>query len=259
MKSTLTLIAEALETERVNTEKFRRQLNDLLNQNNPTLLMERLSKGRAYYRALLFNLIRTLLHHLESMKYLKRVKTYVTQLAELDQTLYKKLEEIDNTLLLTEGILRGDSTFDFTSLDKQRAEERMALVNSIQKEVGVAELPVRKRRSRKDRKTKKTDTRSTYDISLEMFNSGMTIEQIAKERELVVSTIEGHLAKAIESSRLDIHALVSETELNEIKEVMRHLPVDFPSKDLYDGLQGKYGYGKLRAVINYVKSGRIEG
>jgi hypothetical protein len=193
------------------------------------------------------------------MKYLKRVKTYVTQLAELDQTLYKKLEEIDNTLLLTEGILRGDSTFDFTSLDKQRAEERMALVNSIQKEVGVAELPVRKRRSRKDRKTKKTDTRSTYDISLEMFNSGMTIEQIAKERELVVSTIEGHLAKAIESSRLDIHALVSETELNEIKEVMRHLPVDFPSKDLYDGLQGKYGYGKLRAVINYVKSGRIEG
>jgi uncharacterized protein YpbB len=100
---------------------------------------------------------------------------------------------------------------------------------------------------------------STFDITLEMFNRGMTIDQIAKERELVPSTIEGHLGKAIEAKRLDISALVNETELNEIIGVIDHLPTGFISKDLYDGLRGKYGYGKLRAVMSHLKSQAEEG
>jgi len=58
----------------------------------------------------------------------------------------------------------------------------------------------------------------------------------------------------VETIRLDISALVNEGELNEIKEVIRHLPSGFISKELYDGLRGKYGYGKLRAVMCHLKS-----
>jgi len=87
-----------------------------------------------------------------------------------------------------------------------------------------------------------------------MFNNGMTIDQIAKEHELVPSTIESHLGKAVETARLDISALVNEGELIEIKEVIRHLPSGFISKELYDGLRGRYGYGKLRAVMSHLKS-----
>jgi uncharacterized protein YpbB len=253
MKPVLTRLAETLETERTNTKKFRRQLDDLLNQNNPPQLLERLSKGRVYYRSFLFTLIRLLLAHLEAMKSKKRVKTYVTQLTELDQTIYKKLEEVDTTLQLTEGILRGESNFDFNPLTRQRTEERTALISEIHKEIYAKEPAVRKRKSRRDTKTKKAVGLSTYDITLEMFNKGMTIAQIAKERELVISTIEGHLSKAIESSRLDIHALVSEAELSEITEAIHQLPPEFISKDLYDRLNGKYGYGKLRAVMNHLK------
>ncbi|MEA2061669.1 MAG: HRDC domain-containing protein, partial [Thermodesulfobacteriota bacterium] len=45
---------------------------------------------------------------------------------------------------------------------------------------------------------KKKDTKQ---ISLDMFNTSMTPEEIAKERGLVVSTIEGHLAYFIEQGR----------------------------------------------------------
>jgi Helix-turn-helix domain len=69
----------------------------------------------------------------------------------------------------------------------------------------------------------------------------------------VPSTIEGHLGKAIEAKRLEISALVNEAELNEINGVIEHLPTGFISKDLYDGLRGKYGYGKLRAVMSHLK------
>jgi hypothetical protein len=252
MKPVLTQIAEALVTQRANSETFRRQLGELLQANNQSQLMERITKGREYYRAFFFNLIRTLLEHLEVMKHQKRVKTYVTQLGELDQALNKKLEEVDTTLLLTQGIMQGQAQFDFSTLTRQRVDERAAILAEIK--VNQGDQSSRARKRKKERKVKIKNGISTFDITLEMFNNGMTIDQIAKERELVPSTIEGHLGKAIEAKRLDISALVSETELKEIIGVIEHLPTGFISKDLYDGLRGKYGYGKLRAVMNHLKS-----
>ncbi len=252
MKPVLTQIGEALDAQRANTETFRRQLGELLQANNQSQLMERIAKGREYYRLFLFNLMRMLLDHLEAMKQQKRVKTYLTQLGELDQALTKKLEEVDTTVLLTEGILQGQSKFDFSVLTRQRVEERAAIHTEIQSSLGDKSSRTRKRK--KESKSKKKNCISTFDITLEMFNKGMTIDQIAKERELVTSTIEGHLGKAIEAKRLDISALVNEAELKEIIGVIEHLPIGFISKDLYDGLRGKYGYGKLRAVMSHLKS-----
>lgn len=148
--------------------------------------------------------------------------------------------------------MQGQSQFDFRALAKQRQEERGTILTEIQKSQGDSSSRTRKRK--KEIKSKKKKGISTFDITLEMFNKGMTIDQIAKERELVPGTIEGHLGKAIEAKRLDISALVSETELREITGVIEYLPTGFISKDLYDGLRGKYGYGKLRAVMNYLKS-----
>jgi len=252
MKPVLLQLSEALEAQRANTETFRRQLVELLSANNHAQLMERIAKGREYYRAFLFNLLRLLLEHLEVMKQQKRVKTYVTQLGELDLAFNKKLEEVDTTWLLTEGIVQGQSRFDFSALTKQRLEERATLLTEIH--MSQHDNSSRARKRKKERKIKIKNGISTFDITLEMFNKGMTIEQIAKERELVPSTIEGHLGKAIEAKRLDISALVNEAELNEITGVIEHLPTGFISKDLYDGLRGKYGYGKLRAVMSHLKS-----
>ncbi len=258
MKPVLMQIADAIEAQRTNTETFRRQLSDLLNQNDQPQLMERIARGRDYYRSFLFNQIRLLLGHLEMMKQQKRMKTYVTHLSELDQSLNKKLEEVDTTLLLTEGIMKGESAFNFSSLIMQRAEERAAILKEILKNQISKDPKAKKLKTRKDRKSKKGEGPTTYDITLEMFNKGMTIDQIAKERELVTSTIEGHLGKAVEAARLDISALVNESELNEITGVIEHLPSGFISKDLYDGLRGKYGYGKLRAVMSHLKSQSVK-
>jgi hypothetical protein len=173
-------------------------------------------------------------------------------LGELDQALNKKLGEVDTTLILTEGILQGQAKFDFSALTGQRVDERAGILAEIK--INQGDQSSRARRRKKERKVKIKNGISTFDITLEMFNKGMTIDQIAKERELVPSTIEGHLGKAIEAKRLDISALVNEAELNEITGVIEHLPTGFISKDLYDGLRGKYGYGKLRAVMSHLKS-----
>ena len=260
MKPVLLQIAEMLESENANTEKFKWQLTDLINANDSKALMERIRKGSSYYKAHIFQIIKTLLHHLEVMKQQKRVKTYVTQLTDLDQAFSKKWEEVDKAGFLIEAILNGQEKFEFESLTRLRAEERGMLLAEIRKRVEKEEPMVPKRKSRKKRKpenghyeSKPGDDRSTYDITLDLLNSGMTVEQIAGDRGLVAGTIESHLAKAVAAGRVSIFKFMPEESVMEIIDAKRALPEGSSSKDLYTKLKGKFGYGQLRAVIEYSK------
>ena len=86
-----------------------------------------------------------------------------------------------------------------------------------------------------------------------MINKGMSAEQIAEERGLVLGTIESHLAKAVAEGSIDIFKFMNEEIVIEIINARRQLPLESSSKDLYEKMKGKFGYGQLRAVIAYDK------
>ena len=253
MKPVLIQIVETLEAEQGNTEKFKHQLTELLLANDTVKLLERIAKGSVYYKTILIQTSRVLLHHLETIRLQKRVKTYVTHLTDLDQMLSKKLEEVDKAAALTEAILKGSSKFEFESFAKQRSEERNAMLTAICKQVEGETPPDQKRKPRKEGKPKSKNGKSTYDISVDLLNSGLTVEQIATERGLVVGTIESHLGKAVGEGRVSIFKFMAEKEVNEVLNAMRQLPEGSTSKNLYDSLKGKFGYGQIRAVMSHAK------
>jgi hypothetical protein len=251
MKPVLVQISHILLTEKENTYKFKRQLIGLLAENQNEQLLERIKKGSDYYKNILVQLLKLLLRHLEEMKLKKRVKGYVTSLTDLDQLISKKLEAVDKALYLTEAILDNQDHFDFTSLTEQRAFERTKLLNEIYKQID--SQPVKGKKSKRVRGSKKNkkDELSTYDITLQMLESGHTIERIAEERGLVVSTIKGHLAKAVEEGRISIFKFITEDDVNIITAALKEMPEGFTSKDLFNKLSGKFGYGELRAVMSH--------
>jgi hypothetical protein len=254
MKSVLTQVVESLEAEQTNTERFRRQLADLMTQLNSQGLLDRIQKGSDYYKNHLSKNSALLLRHIEEMRLQKRVKTYLNQLTELDQAISKKLEDVTRASFLTKCILAGEEKIELSLLNKQLAEERSLLLSEIRKTVA-REAPVAiKPKSRKAGKKKKSDAPSTYDVTLELLNNGLTVEQIAKERNLVASTIEGHLAKAVEAQQISIFKFMSEAAVMEIVNARRELPSEATSKDIYEKLKGKYSYGQLRAVWAYTKA-----
>ncbi len=247
MKPVLVQLAENLEAEQVNTERFRMQLTGLSGSGDPAVLLERMRKGSGYYHTLVLSNIKMLLLHIEAIRQMKRVKTYLTQLTDLEQSLSKKLWEIDKVSYLTESILNGVEKPDFSDLERKRSGERTSLLAEIGKEAA----PVAIKRKPRSKKPKTNDGRSTYDITLELMEKGMTVEQIAAERGLVAGTIESHLAKAVGVGRLSIFKFVAEEAVEEILRASRSLPEGSSSKDLYVALNGKYGYGVLRAVYNH--------
>ena len=54
---------------------------------------------------------------------------------------------------------------------------------------------------------------NTRQISFDLYNEGKTIEEIAAERAMAVSTVEGHLAYFVGTGELDIHSFVSKEKL----------------------------------------------
>jgi hypothetical protein len=253
MKPVLQQIVESLDAEQPTTEKFRNQLTNLLATGDHIKLLDRISKGSEYYKNILYLHLDKLLRHLEEMMQHKRVKTYVNQLTEIDLTLSKKLEEVDKASLLVSGILNGDDKFNFEPLNKLRVEERTKMLSIIRKETSSNVSSTKKGKSKKEKKPKTKDGLSTFETTLQMLNDGKGVEQIATERELTVGTIEGHLAKAVEAGSISIYKFMNDEVVTEIANAISQLPNEFSSKDLHSSLNGKFGYGQLRAVMAHVK------
>ncbi|MBU2922237.1 helix-turn-helix domain-containing protein [Winogradskyella psychrotolerans] len=99
-------------------------------------------------------------------------------------------------------------------------------------------------------KKRKGDTKK---ISLDLFKSGKSIDQIALERELNSSTIFGHLADFIASGEVKITDLMSSTHYKELKAIIPTLTFENLS-DLKHQIDDKYSYGELRLVLQELKS-----
>jgi len=94
-------------------------------------------------------------------------------------------------------------------------------------------------------KKKKIDTKKA---SLNLFKSGKSVQDIAKERELTTNTITGHLASFIPSGEVKITDLISEKHYNELKKIIPQK--EFESlTDLKNQLDDKYSYSDLKLVI----------
>lgn len=95
-------------------------------------------------------------------------------------------------------------------------------------------------------KSEKTDTKR---ISFDLFKSGKTIEEIAFERTLTLSTIEGHLSFYIEIGELEIDRILSTEKINLIQSVINRLG-NTNTKKLKENLPAHISYGEIKMVMS---------
>ena len=113
--------------------------------------------------------------------------------------------------------------------------------------------PVLKRTKKPASDEVKTDTKM---ISFNLYKQGKSIQEIATERKMVASTIEGHLSTFVSSGELNIDELVSEKKLLLIKEAAKvHGLESF--KILKENLPDNITYNEIRMVIAQEKSKEI--
>ncbi|WP_218841453.1 helix-turn-helix domain-containing protein [Winogradskyella costae] len=95
-------------------------------------------------------------------------------------------------------------------------------------------------------KKEKVDTKK---ISLDLYKSGKSIDQIALERELNSNTIFGHLANFISSGDIKVTDLMSLSHYKELKTIIPTKTFENLS-DLKHQIDNKYSYGEIRLVLD---------
>lgn len=249
-QSALDDLATNLLAEKENTRRYCDQLHGLLSDSKVPNLLDRLQKGSAYYRDLLWKNIELLLRHVNDLQGEKRIKSYLNSLDELDQLFMKKLNDVEKIPALAESILGANEAYQFSSLTKSMHERRQ----SILKQLVVLPTARKRKKGKRTQNKKKSDKPSTIEITLAMFIAGQSVESIARERGLNPGTIEDHLAHAVSLERIDILQLMKEEELNEIAVAANAMPEGSGLRDMYISLEGKYSYGQLRAATHHLRT-----
>ena len=134
-------------------------------------------------------------------------------------------------------------------------EELLEMVTAYRKKHGIEKviLPeVRTAAGEKTRPKKAAPVPNTRQISLDMFNGGLPVPGIAKERGLAVSTVEGHLCSFVETGDLDIDRLISPEKQAAIAEALDHAPENYLSA-VKDELGDHCSYGEIKMMAAHRK------
>ncbi len=110
-------------------------------------------------------------------------------------------------------------------------------------ESNTAELPVKKVKLKKST-TSKNDTKNK---TIDLYKQGRSLIQIAEERNLAVSTIEGHLAYFIETGEISIHNLLNNEQQELISNAVKQTGSD--SIQAVKVLLPSISYGAIRWFI----------
>ncbi len=96
---------------------------------------------------------------------------------------------------------------------------------------------------------KKKET-TTYKETLELYQSGLSVEEIAHKRKLGLSTIMSHLAKLyVDGADIDLEPFISKEEVSQIAEAQVKLESPNTLKPYFDYFEEKLDYGKIRLAL----------
>jgi ATP-dependent DNA helicase RecQ len=104
------------------------------------------------------------------------------------------------------------------------------------------------KREKKQRTKRNESGQSTYDVSLEMFKSGYSVEEIARQRGMTKSTIEIHLLKFIQSGEITVEDFVPDYKIEPIKAAISKFSDLGALSPVKEFLGEDFSYGEIRAV-----------
>ena len=106
---------------------------------------------------------------------------------------------------------------------------------------------------RKEKQQKTAEKVDTKKVSLDLFKEGLTIERIASERGLAVSTVEGHLSHFLVAGELDIYQIINSNKVDKIVDYFEN-QADQGLLDAKIALGDDCSYGEIRMVKAYLRS-----
>ena len=227
-------------------DTFVNQLKNLFSQQTEHTLFnvsKRVEAALKYFNPLVKEVSDKFLAQIESVKEEKGIKTYLTELLELEILVYEQLKKMHKSKALLLAIIHGK---EFSKADTDAllniAERNNQLQKAIQLKGQVLKV---KSAVEKKKKEPKVDTKL---ISFELFEQGKSLEEIAKERGFSVGTIEGHLAYYVSTQQIDVSKLVKQNKIKNISDAVESQKTKSMAT-IREFLGKDYSFGEIKLVL----------
>ncbi len=191
-------IFEKLEKFKTTADTFQRQLTGLLQQQTPKenvsdQIKDRASKAIVYFTNQIHDEVVTPLEkHHQSYKRKPRTGRYLREVSTLVSEYWRYIERLYQ-LQYREEVIHSE--------DPKHTRKNSS-------------VPPPKAK-------KKRVTGETYDFSLQLFKAGKSLEDIAEDRSMAVSTIRSHMAKWIKTGDISVFELMDKTRAENIWKHMK--------------------------------------
>lgn len=225
-------LLEKVKQQKETADKFYMQLERLFTnarEDNYKQLHERVNAASAYFLKAIDECNDSLIKHIDETKIKQKVRKYITALKELQIDFKRKKQQIQQSVLITEGLMRGEN-----------AETILFKSEEQKKKVAAEIIPVKKSKAPKG---------ETKFISLQLFKEGKTIAEIAQARGLTTGTVEGHLVNFITTGEVAVNDIVSADKMENILTAIKETSEVVSSAGIKEKLGNNYSYGEIKAVM----------
>jgi hypothetical protein len=243
----------AIATEKDNLAKFSKQLVWALHQNEEDHFLKRLEAGCAYYQSFFTKIYSQLLVQKHWLNQLKKVKTYLGYLEELQQLVERQLKELAKAPLFFKALLANQAFSQlpavqevFNELKAKAAAQSQAYLKENPKDFG--------------KTTRKLKPKGeTYKITYQLAEQGLNAKAIAKKRSLAQSTIEGHLARGIAEGKIEVNLVLDKKEQKKLAKIFdAHYQPREGLGSVFAASKGQLSYGKLKMWQAHLQSTKEE-
>lgn len=210
--------------------RFIQQVEQILNLADylPSL-SERMEKAQGYFEKELTALTGRVSEHRRKMKSESQVKAYLKELEELERLYLHQNQQILKISLLVRHINE----------------------NSVPTRKELRESTIYQSAAKNAKKPSRKDKTPTARISYDLYKQGKNIEEIAAERGLVASTIEGHLSAYVENGELDVLELMKQERLEKILEKYRKGLTG--SGEIKGELGNDFSYSEIKLALAHAR------
>lgn len=236
----------------VHSDKFIAQLNSIFNSDsyNFGFIEERFNKAYDYFFPKLDDLTFEVLYTCEKVKHLKRMKSFYEEISELEEIQIKTVLNLKKTKLLVQAIAEGKElskqTLKSNTMDEYRINHLVRISEIIKKHgLNFEDEDDFDERLYEKPKKQKPPKKPTTDITLELWNKKLSVEEIAMERKLTTNTIYGHLAKLIEQRAITLADVLPAARIAELYELFSQNP-DKSITELREISDNEFSWDELR-------------
>ena len=157
----------------------------------------------------------------------------------------ESLAETKQAVLSRRYLLAKISELGF-SISTYLHEKQQSLLDAVDERLQIVK---RKSKKKKEPKPKKEPKEKTWNITYQLYRQGMKPEEIARERNLNIGTILGHLSRFVQAGDIMLSDIISQEHIDTIRKVVQRVGKEEGMNPIKNLCPPEVTYDEIRLVL----------